>query len=159
MQSATMKRLIAIVFAFVVLTGCQTTRQNEKVTYSNKNDEYASLCIEGELVCDKVDKNKLGPGLRFEFDKYMKKGQVNIDQSNDSQTEIPNYSQDITKAATSIIGACTGWQLGIVERSNIMDYAKQIYEKQGFDPNIVDWARAIEIARTIDKQQGLDCIN
>ncbi len=114
--------------------------------HSAKNDEYASLCIEGELVCDTVDKNKLGPGLRFEFDKYMKKGQVNIDQSNDSQTEIPNYSQDITKAATSIIGACTGWQLGIVERSNIMDYAKQIYEKQGFDPNIIDWARAIEIA-------------
>ena len=90
---------------------------------------------------------------------HYHKGQVNIDQSNDSQTEIPNYSQDITKAATFIIGACTGWQLGIVERSNIMDYAKQVYAKQGFDPNTVDWARAIEIARTIDKQQGLDCIN
>ena len=154
-----MKRLIAIIFVFVVLTGCQTAQQKEKITYSNKNDEYASLCIEGELVCDKVDKNRLGPGLRFEFDKYMKKGQVNINQSNDSQTEIPNYSQDITKAATSIIGACTGWQLGIVERSNIMDYAKQVYAKQGFDPNTVDWARAIEIARKIDKQQGLDCIN
>ncbi len=143
-----MQRLITIVFIFVALIGC-----------SNKNDEYANLCIEGELVCDKVDKNKLGPGLRFEFDKYMKKGQVNIDQSNDSQTEIPNYSQDITKAAVSIIGACTGWQAGIVERSNIMDTAKEIHAKQGFDPNIVDWARAIEIARTIDKQQGLDCIN
>ena len=154
-----MQRLIAIGFVFVVLTGCQTTRQKEKITYSNKNDEYASLCIEGELVCDKVDKNKLGPGLRFEFDKYMKKGQVNIDQSNDSQTEIPNYSQDITKAAVSIIGACTGWQAGIVERSNIMDTAKQIYEKQGFDPNTVDWARAIEIARKLDKQQALGCIN
>ena len=154
-----MQRLIAIIFAFVALTGCQATQQKERITYSNKNDEYASLCIEGELVCDKVDKNKLGPGLRFEFDKYMKKEQVNIDQSNDIQTEIPNYSQDITKAATSIIGACTGWQLGIVERSNIMDYAKQVYAKQGFDPNTVDWARAIEIARTIDKQQGLDCIN
>lgn len=154
-----MQRLVAIIFAFIALIGCQATQQKDNVTHSNKNDEYASLCIEGELVCDKVDKNKLGPGLRFEFDKYMKKGQVNINQSNDSQTEIPNYSQDITKAATSIIGACTGWQLGIVERSNIMDYAKQVYAKQGFDPNTVDWGRAIEIARTIDEQQGLDCID
>ena len=154
-----MSRLITIVFIFVALIGCQTTQKKEKVVYSNKNDEYANLCIEGELVCDKVDKNKLGPGLRFEFDKYIKRGQVDIKLSDNNQNKIPNYSQNATKAATSIIGACTGWQLGIVERSNIMDYAKQIYEKQGFDPNIVDWARAIEIARTIDKQQGLDCIN
>ena len=145
-----MQRLIAIIFAFVALTGCQTTQQNDK---------SANSCIAGAPVCDDVDRDKLEPGLRFEFDKYMKKEQVNIEQSNDIQTEIPNYSQDITKAATSIIGACTGWQLGIVERSNIMDYAKQVYAKQGFDPNTVDWARAIEIARTIDKQQGLDCIN
>jgi len=86
-----MKRLIAIVFVFVVLTGCQTAQQKEKITYSNKNDEYASLCIEGELVCDKVDKNKLGPGLRFEFDKYMKKEGAIVKQSNASQTEIPDY--------------------------------------------------------------------
>jgi len=145
-----MQRLIAIIFAFVALTGCQTTQQN---------DNSANSCIAGAPVCDDVDRDKLGPGLKFEFDKYMKKEQVNIEQSNNIQTEIPNYSQDITKAATSIIGACTGWQLGIVERSNIMDYAKQVYAKQGFDPNTVDWARAIEIARTIDKQQGLDCIN
>ena len=145
-----MQRLIAIIFAFVALTGCQTAQQN---------DNSANSCIAGAPVCDDVDRGKLQPGLRFEFDKFMKKKQVNVKQSNDSQTKIPNYSQDITKAAVSIIGACTGWQTGIVERSNIMDTAKQIYAKQGFDPNTVDWARAIEIARTIDKQQGLDCIN
>ena len=145
-----MQRLIAIIFAFVALTGCQTTQQN---------DNSANSCIAGAPVCDDVDRDKLGPGLRFEFDKFMKKKQVNVKQSNDGQTEIPNYSQDITKAAVSIIGACTGWQTGIVERSNIMDAAKQIYAKQGFDPNNVDWARAVEVARELDKQQGLGCIN
>jgi len=144
-----MSRLITIIFIFVALIGCQ----------SNKNDEYANLCIEGELVCDKVDKNKLGPGLRFEFDKYIKRGQVDIKSSDNNQSKIPNYSQNATKGAVSIIGACTGWQAGIVERSNIMDTAKEIHAKQGFDPNTVDWEMAIEIARELDKRQGLGCIN
>ena len=77
-----MQRLIAIIFAFVALTGCQTTQQN---------DNSANSCIAGAPVCDDVDRDKLGPGLRFEFDKFMKKKQVNVKQSNDSQAEIPDY--------------------------------------------------------------------
>ena len=64
----------------------------------------------------------------------------------------------VAKASLSIISACTGWQMGIIQRGAIMDSAKGIFRKQGFDPESVDWSRAIEVAKNLDKEKNLGCI-
>jgi hypothetical protein len=64
----------------------------------------------------------------------------------------------IAKASLAIISSCAGWQMGIIQRGAIMDSAKGIFQKQGFDPESVDWSRAIEVAKQLDKEKNLGCI-
>lgn len=55
------------------------------------------------------------------------------------------------KAAVAIIAACMG------PKNQIMSNAKAIYRKQGYNPNNVDWNRAISVAEKLDRQEGLGC--
>jgi hypothetical protein len=70
----------------------------------------------------------------------------------------PSDSELTAKASLSIIGACTGWQLGTVERSQIMNTAKELFSRQGYDPSSVNWDRAIEVAVQLDKEKNLGCL-
>lgn len=70
----------------------------------------------------------------------------------------PSDSELTAKASLSIIGACTGWQLGTVERSQIMNTAKELFSRQGYDPSSVNWSRAIEVAVQLDKEKDLGCL-
>jgi hypothetical protein len=39
-----------------------------------------------------------------------------------------------------------------------MNMAKQLFSKQGYAPNSVDWDRAIDVAVELDKQKNLGCL-
>ena len=62
-------------------------------------------------------------------------------------------------AATMIIASCTWWQMGMINRSQIMNFSKEQYKKKHGNPNKVDWSGAIKIAQKIDKKNNLGCIN
>jgi len=40
---------------------------------NQKNIENTNSCIAGAPLCDDVERDKLKPGLRFEFDKFINK--------------------------------------------------------------------------------------
>ena len=62
-------------------------------------------------------------------------------------------------AATMILASCTWWQMGMINRSQIMNFSKEQYKKKHGNPNKVDWSGAIKIAQKIDKKNNLGCIN
>ncbi len=63
------------------------------------------------------------------------------------------------KAATMILASCTWWQMGMINRSQIMSFSKEQYRKEYGDPSKVNWSGAIKIAEKIDKQKNLGCMN
>ena len=67
-------------------------------------------------------------------------------------------NQLVARASIAIVGACTAWQVGTIQRSQIMNTAKQLFAKQGYDPGSVDWDRAISVAVELDKQKNLGCL-
>lgn len=76
------------------------------------------------------------------------------------QSNLQNLSDsDLTaKASLAVIAACTGWQLGTIQRSEIMNAAKEILSRQGHDPSTVDWERAIKVAVQLDQEEKLGCL-
>lgn len=64
----------------------------------------------------------------------------------------------VAQASLTIAAACTGWKLGTVQRSQIMDMAKEIFSRRGYDPESVDWNRAIRVAVELDRKEGLGCL-
>lgn len=75
---------------------------------------------------------------------------------------LPVKAYDSTahaNAAIMITTACMWWQMGQISRGQIMSLAqKQYREKYGGDRNI-NWDKAIDIAKELDRQKGLGCIN
>ena len=61
--------------------------------------------------------------------------------------------------AIMVITACTWYQIGQINRSQIMDFAKKTYRSKYGDPSKVNWSGAITIAEKIDKKEGLGCLN
>ena len=57
-------RRILIAAGLILIGGC---------SFNQKNIENANSCLAGSPVCDDVDRDKLEPGLRFEFDKFISK--------------------------------------------------------------------------------------
>jgi hypothetical protein len=88
-----------------------------------------------------------------------KKTEIEKNQRISSVSQNSDESQMIAKASVAIIAACTGWQAGIIDRSEIMNKAKEIYSTQGFDTDAVDWSRAIDVAKRVDAQESIGCIN
>ena len=126
----------------------------------------ANSCMAGAPVCEYVNRDALEPKLRKEFDSYMskkaaedKKTEIEKNQRIPSVSQNSDESQMIAKASVAIIAACTGWQAGIIDRSEIMNKAKEIYSTQGFDTDAVDWSRAIDVAKRVDAQENIGCIN
>ena len=78
--------------------------------------------------------------------------------ANSAPHSPPDGTALVAKASLAIISACAGWQMGIIQRGAIMDSAKSLFQKQGFDPESVDWSRAIEVAKYLDKEKNLGCI-
>jgi len=77
-----------------------------------------------------------------------------------STTQAKAYDSDAhAKAATSILGACTFSQMGVIPRSEIMDTAKIAYKKNYGNPNRIDWNKAISIAEKLDKKTNHGCFN
>ena len=62
-------------------------------------------------------------------------------------------------AANMILASCTWWQMGMINRSQIMNFSKEQYKKEYGDPNRVDWVEAIQIAQKIDRRSNLGCID
>ena len=62
-----------------------------------------------------------------------------------------------TNAAAMIAASCMWWQVGKIQRSQIMSFAKEQYRKEYGNPNNVNWNTAIAIAEKVDKQKGLGC--
>lgn len=126
----------------------------------------ANSCMAGAPVCQYVNRDALEPKLRKEFDSYMfkkamadKKAEIEKNQRMSSGRRNSDENQMVAKASVAIIAACTGWQAGVIDRSEIMNKAKEIYAKQGFDAYSVDWDRAIDVAKRLDAQENIGCIN
>lgn len=126
----------------------------------------ANSCMAGAPVCQYVNRDALEPKLRKEFDSYMskkavadKKAEIEKSQRISSAEQNSGESQMVAKASVAIIVACTGWQAGVIDRSEIMNKAKEIYATQGFNADAVDWSRAIDVAKRVDAQQSIGCIN
>jgi hypothetical protein len=66
-------------------------------------------------------------------------------------------SQAHARAAMMISASCMWWQMGKIQRSQIMSFAKEQYRKKYGNPNNVNWSTAITIAEQVDKQKGLGC--
>ena len=120
----------------------------------------------GAPVCEDVDRDALEPKLRKEFDSYMskkaaadEKAEIEKSQRISFGSQNSDESQTIAKASVAIIAACTGWQAGVIDRSEIMNKAKEIYATQGFNADAVDWSRAIDAAKRVDAQENIGCIN
>ena len=75
-----------------------------------------------------------------------------------TQVTSAGSSQLVAKASIAIIGACTAWQTGMIQRSQIMNTAKELFTKQGYNPGSVDWDRAINVAVELDKRKNLGCL-
>ena len=60
-------------------------------------------------------------------------------------------------AAVMIAASCMWWQVGKIQRSQIMSFAKEQYRKEYGNPNNVNWNTAIAIAEKVDKQKGMGC--
>ena len=77
-------------------------------------------------------------------------------------SSLPARAYDSTahaNAAIMIIASCTWWQLGKIPRGQIMNFAGEQYRsKYGSDRNI-NWDKAISIAKQLDRQKNLGCIN
>ena len=75
---------------------------------------------------------------------------------------LPVKAYDSTahaNAAIMITSACMWWQMGQIPKGQIMSLAqKQYREKYGSDRNI-NWDVAIDIAKKLDREKGLGCIN
>lgn len=66
-------------------------------------------------------------------------------------------SQAHARAAMMISASCMWWQMGKIQRSQIMSFAKEQYRKKYGNPNNVNWSTAIAIAEKVDKEKGLGC--
>lgn len=60
-------------------------------------------------------------------------------------------------AAMMIAASCMWWQVGKIQRSQIMSFAKEQFRKKYGNPNNVNWNTAITIAEKVDMQKGLGC--
>lgn len=86
-------RRLFIAAALIFISGC---------SFNQKNIENANSCITGAPVCEDVDRDKLEPGLRFEFDKFIKKrdqGNKNAQTKQSKQKEIIAQKRSVEKAA------------------------------------------------------------
>jgi hypothetical protein len=141
----------------MMIVGCQ----------NQDNEKAANSCVAGAPVCDTVDVNRLDRKLADSDEKRIQEQENNNRKSEFERGQRVRFAESDAntsvnareaKASIAIIAACTGWQSGVVRRSDIMDTAKAIYEKQGFNANSVDWLRAIQIAKSLDAAKGLGCV-
>lgn len=87
-----MRRLF-IAAALIFISGC---------SFNQKNTENANSCITGAPVCEDVNRDKLEPTLRLEFDKFIKKrdqGFKNAQNKRSKQKEIIAEKRSAEKAS------------------------------------------------------------
>jgi hypothetical protein len=129
-----------------------------------RNERLAVSCVSGAPVCEQVSMLGLKPDLVNKVKAQLKK-QRNDEEENrrtavtpSTQVTSAGSSQLVAKASIAIIGACTAWQTGMIQRSQIMNTAKELFTKQGYNPGSVDWDRAINVAVELDKRKNLGCL-
>lgn len=129
-----------------------------------RNEKLAVSCVSGAPVCEQVSMLGLKPDLANKVKAQLKEQRDDEEQNQrtvvtpSTQSTSTSSSQLVAKASIAIIGACTAWQTGMIQRSQIMNTAKELYAKQGYNPGSVDWDRAINVAVELDKQKNLGCL-
>ena len=71
--------------------------------------------------------------------------QINPSRAYDSKAQA--------NGAIMVITACTWYQMGQINRSQIMDFAKKTYRSKYGDPSKVNCSGAITIAEKIDRKK------
>jgi ribosomal protein S30 len=130
-----------------------------------RNRKLAVSCVSAAPVCDKVILRDLDPDIETkvkanlankirEEEEYQKRTVQPEQQTN----QTTDGNKLVAEASITIIGACTAWKTGVIQRTQIMNTAKELFSKQGYDPSSVDWDRAIKVAVELDKQKNLGCL-
>jgi hypothetical protein len=160
--------ILAVITASILsasLSGCGESP-------SDANKKLAISCVSGAPVCEDVSMLGLEPDLAKKVKALQEKNRKDKEKNQRSYTPPPQSytpppqqststtsdNQRVADAALAITAACGSWQIGAIQRAEIMGTAKLLYAQKGNDPGSVDWSRAIDVAVKLDKQEGLGCL-